>query len=169
MEAPGENRSSPKMWRRMPVLAQSQNTSPDPGAVQSTLGPESLPLAGGGILSDILGAIADVLGIASSGDTPAPDDTSASTPVGRSGEPMDVAPGTNSPGSIGGTDYSGHAFDQMQGRGIPPSAVQNTIDIGVPAPGNVFGTTTYYDPINNITVVTNSFTGNVITVRPGAP
>ena len=140
--------------------------------MQSVLGPESAPLAaagGGGILSEIFGAIADALGIASSGDTPTPADTPASTPVGRSGEPMDVAPGTNSPGSIGETDFSGHAFDQMQGRGITPSAVQNTIDVGVPAPGNVFGTTTYYDPVNNITVVTNSFTGNVITVRPGMP
>src|ERR1700679_574710 len=102
MIASGEIRLSPTTMRRMPVLAQSQSTSPDPGAVQSVLGPESAPLAaagGGGILSEIFGAIADALGIASSGDTAALDNTPASTPVGRSGEPMDVAPGTNSPGS----------------------------------------------------------------------
>jgi hypothetical protein len=43
----------------------------------------------------------------------------ASTPVGRSGNPIDVKPGTNQPGSVGGRDYIGHAFGQMQGRGIP--------------------------------------------------
>ncbi|HEY1774505.1 MAG TPA: SpvB/TcaC N-terminal domain-containing protein [Gammaproteobacteria bacterium] len=93
-------------------------------------------------------------------------DVPASTPVGRSGNPMDVEPGTNSPGSVNGTDYTGHAFDQMQSRGIPPSAVQNTIETGIPSPGNVPGTTVYYDSANGISVVTNS-AGKVITTYPG--
>jgi hypothetical protein len=50
--------------------AQSQGTSPDPGAVQSILGPESAPLAGGGILGDIIGAIAEVLGISAAVSAP---------------------------------------------------------------------------------------------------
>jgi hypothetical protein len=57
----------------------------------------------------------------------------------------------------------------MQARGIPPSVVENTIQHGQPYPGNTPGTTVYYDPVNNVRVVTNNTTGNVITVIPGAP
>jgi filamentous hemagglutinin len=53
----------------------------------------------------------------------------------------------------------------MQGRGIPPSAVQNTIDNGIPEPGRG-GTTVYYDPQNNISVVTGNG-GRVVTVSYG--
>jgi hypothetical protein len=56
----------------------------------------------------------------------------------------------------------------MQGRGVPPSAVQNTINTGtVYSTGS--GTTGYYDPINNLRVITNSENGRVVTVIPGAP
>ncbi|MGF6604529.1 filamentous hemagglutinin family protein [Paraburkholderia sp. GAS448] len=96
----------------------------------------------------------------------APNDSSR--PVGVSGSPMDVPRGTNQPTTIGGVDYSGHAIDQMQGRGVPPSAVKNTIENGVIYPTRE-GTTGYYDPTNNIRVVTNSKTGLVVTVIPGAP
>jgi hypothetical protein len=91
-----------------------------------------------------------------------------STPVGRSGNPLgSVAP--NQPTTIGGRPFSGHAIDQMQVRGIPPSVVENTIQHGRPFPGNTPGTTGYYDPVNNVRVITNSTTGNVVTVIPGAP
>jgi RHS repeat-associated protein len=93
----------------------------------------------------------------------------AVTPVGRSGNPMSVIPGTNEPTPINGRDYTGHALDQMQGRGIYPSAVENTIQTGVSAPGNVAGRTTYYDPTNNLTAVTDAVSGRVITVRQGKP
>ena len=93
---------------------------------------------------------------------------SPSTPTGISGSPMDVPRGTNTPTTINGVDYSGHAMDQMQGRGVPPSAVQNTIENGVNYPTRE-GTTGYYDPVNNLRVVTNSKTGLVVTVIPGAP
>ncbi|MFD1554495.1 DUF4258 domain-containing protein [Paraburkholderia silviterrae] len=92
----------------------------------------------------------------------------ASTPVGVSGSPMDVPRGTNAPATIGGVDYSAHAIDQMQGRGVPPSVVKNTIENGVNYPARP-GTTGYYDPVNNVRVVTNSKTGLVVTVTPGAP
>jgi RHS repeat-associated protein len=95
-------------------------------------------------------------------------DKDPSTPTGRSGNPMDVTRGTNQPGAYEGRDYSGHAFDQMQGRGIPPSAVENAIQQGAKAPGNTPGSTTHYDAVNNVTAVTNS-SGRVITVRPGPP
>ncbi|MEW8000854.1 MAG: RHS repeat-associated core domain-containing protein [Candidatus Thiodiazotropha endolucinida] len=45
------------------------------------------------------------------------------TPVGSSRSPMDVRSPQNKPTNIGGRDYSGHAVDRMQGRGIPPSVV----------------------------------------------
>lgn len=94
-------------------------------------------------------------------------DTPASTPVGRSGNPMNTQ--GNAPTNIGGRDYSGHAVDRMQGRGIPPSAVENTIQNGRAMPGNRPGTTSHYDPVNNLTVITNSSTGRVVTVRQGRP
>jgi RHS repeat-associated protein len=100
-------------------------------------------------------------------------DVPASTPVGRSGKPLQVAipdePPINAPGNVYGRDYSGHAFDQMQGRGIPPSAVENTIQTGQPFPGNKPNTTGYYDPVNNLTAITDSASGRVVTVRQGRP
>ncbi|MFM0130637.1 RHS repeat-associated core domain-containing protein [Paraburkholderia sediminicola] len=92
----------------------------------------------------------------------------ATSPVGRSGSPMTVPRGTNIPTTINGIDYSGHAIDQMQGRGVPPSAVQNTIQSGVVYPTGA-GTTGIYDSVNNVRVITNLATGLVITVIPGAP
>lgn len=92
----------------------------------------------------------------------------ATSPVGISGSPMTVPRGTNAPTTINGIDYSGHAIDQMQGRGIPPSVVQNTIQNGAIYPTNE-GTMGYYDSVNNVRVITNSTTGRVVTVIPGAP
>ena len=88
--------------------------------------------------------------------------------VGRGGSPMTVPRGTNDPTIINGISYSGHAIDQMQGRGIPPSIVQNTIQNGVIYQTRL-GTTGYYDSVNNVRVITNSDTGVVITVIPGSP
>ena len=100
-------------------------------------------------------------------------DLPASIPVGRSGNPINVVgPGgkpLNVPAAIGGRTYSGHALDQMQGRGIPPSVVDNAIHTGTTSPGKYPGTNTHYDSVNNITAVTNSKTGNVVTVHPGPP
>jgi RHS repeat-associated protein len=71
----------------------------------------------------------------------------------------------NDPTTIGETDYSGHAIDRMQDRGVMPSVVQNTIDTGVATPSRM-GTTVYYDPVNNVSVVTNA-QGKVVTVKYG--
>ncbi|CAB3784938.1 ESPR-type extended signal peptide-containing protein [Paraburkholderia fynbosensis] len=49
-----------------------------------------------------------------------------------------------------------------------PSVVKNTIENGVNYSTRP-GTTGYYDPVNNVRVVTNSKTGLVVTVIPGAP
>lgn len=40
-------------------------------------------------------------------------DKPASTPTDSRGSPVDVAPGTNAPGNVGGREFTGHAFDQM--------------------------------------------------------
>ena len=62
--------------------------------------------------------------------------TDASAPTGQRGSPMDVSSGTNSPATTGSRDYSGHALDQMQGRGITPSTVENAINNGAASSGN---------------------------------
>jgi len=96
-------------------------------------------------------------------------DQSSSPPMGSKSSPMDVRPGTNPPTNIGGRDYTGHSQDRMQGRGIPPSVIENAIRNGISQPGNRPGTTEHYDPANNITVVTDSATGRVITTHFGQP
>lgn len=88
--------------------------------------------------------------------------------MGISGSPMNVPRGTNSSTTINEVDYSAHAIDQMQGRGIPPSVVQNTIQHGVAYPTRE-GTIGYYDPINNVRVIMSQSTRSVVTVIPGAP
>ncbi|HEV2621831.1 MAG TPA: RHS repeat-associated core domain-containing protein [Frateuria sp.] len=111
--------------------------------------------------SVLLGAVATVV---TDGEVPEAD-LDATAPVGRLGSPMGVRPGTNRPGSVDGLQYSGHAFDQMQGRGLTPSVVRNTIDRGISSPGRN-GATIHHDRTNNITVITNS-SGRVITAYPG--
>jgi RHS repeat-associated protein len=103
-----------------------------------------------------LGAVMNVDG-ASSGDK------DPSTPTGQRGSPIDVKPGTNEPTTIDGRDYSGHSIDQMQGRGVPPSAVEDAIRNGSQTPGNTSGTTVNTGSDGRIVVITND-SGRVITV-----
>ncbi|MHB8884744.1 MAG: RHS repeat-associated core domain-containing protein [Methylovirgula sp.] len=86
---------------------------------------------------------------------------------GRSPLQAPEGPPRNSSAIIENVPYSGHALDQMQNRGIPPSVTTQTLMQGQQMPGNQPGTTQYYDQMNNISVITNSQTGVVITVRPG--
>lgn len=88
--------------------------------------------------------------------------------TGQSGSPINVLPGVNPPTIIDGREYSAHAIDRMQGRGIPPSAVDNAIKTGETYPTNP-GTTGYFDSVNKLRVITNSESGAVVTVIPGAP
>lgn len=74
-------------------------------------------------------------------------------------------PVRNESANINGRDYSGHAIDRMQDRGIMPSVVQNTIDTGVATPSRK-GTAVYYDSVNNVSVVVNA-QGKVVTVKYG--
>ncbi|WP_182261968.1 MULTISPECIES: hypothetical protein [Rhodococcus] len=93
-------------------------------------------------------------------------DRPASTPVGGRGDrEINVKPGTNRPGIVNGREYTGHAFDRMQERGILPSLVEQAIREGVATPsrGN---TTVIYDSINNLSVIINE-TGRVVTTSFG--
>ncbi|MDU6412120.1 MAG: DUF4258 domain-containing protein [Yersiniaceae bacterium] len=88
-------------------------------------------------------------------------------PTGRIGNPMNAL-GANAPTIIGKLHYSAHAIDRMQGRGVPPTAVENAIRTGDVYPTKT-GTTGYYDSMNNLRVIVNSNTGNIVTIIPGAP
>jgi RHS repeat-associated protein len=59
----------------------------------------------------------------------------AATPVGRRGSPLDVPRGSNPPARIGDRDFTGHALDQMQARGVTPTVVNDTIKRGVESAG----------------------------------
>ena len=85
--------------------------------------------------------------------------------MGSRGNEVQVMPGTNSPEVIGGREYSGHALDRMQERGYLPSVVENTIRTGTASGGNSTGTTKYYDAVNNVSVIIDSATKRVVTVR----
>ena len=91
-----------------------------------------------------------------------PNNKPASTPIGRSGNPIEVAPGTNQPTMIDGRLYSGHALDRMQGRGIPLSAVEEAIQNGRKSPGNTPGTTVHTG--DNGVIAVAGLDGQVITV-----
>ncbi|MFV2070986.1 MAG: polymorphic toxin-type HINT domain-containing protein, partial [Pirellulales bacterium] len=78
-----------------------------------------------------------------------------------------LQPVRNAPTTINGRRFSGHALDQMQNRGIPPSVVRNAIENGRPFAGNRPNTQGFFDPVNRIRVIINSETGNVVTVIPG--
>ena len=80
---------------------------------------------------------------------------------------MPGQPGNNRPTVIGGRQYSGHALDQMQRRGIPPSAVEDAIRSGEKSTGKTSGTITYYSPSNNLSVITDAETGSVVTSHHG--
>lgn len=107
--------------------------------------------------------------LASSGELSAPsalDDVAAGTPVGRSGLSGELnVVSRNTPTTIGGRQYTGHALDRMQGRGLVPSVVEDAIAHGqrVPSRG---GTSIFYDADNNISVILSS-DGRVVTVGYG--
>ncbi|MGJ5822824.1 hemagglutinin repeat-containing protein [Serratia sp. H402Y] len=101
----------------------------------------------------------------------ASDEVSATIPMGSKRNPMNqpsnpsYQPVRNQPSTIGNREYSGHALDRMQDRGITPSVVENTIKNGKSAPSRG-GTTVHFDPESKVSVVTNE-SGRVVTVKYG--
>ncbi|MFS0704279.1 RHS repeat-associated core domain-containing protein [Cellulomonas sp. 179-A 9B4 NHS] len=83
------------------------------------------------------------------------------TTVTSYGFPTPVTPGTNAPATIAGRQYSGHALDRMQERGLTPSVVEDAITHGVRSPGND-GATVFESVKNGVTAVVNDV-GRVIT------
>jgi hypothetical protein len=65
---------------------------------------------------------------------------------------------------IYGREYSAHAIERIQQRGLTPMAIENTIKEGVVGPGRTPNEVVYFDSTNNIKVVTESTSGRVITV-----
>jgi hypothetical protein len=127
------------------------------------------PVAGGSGLVYVLTEGLAGNGLAAKGGMGA--GTEATGYLGRSGNELKNAPyqtTRNVPEQINGREYSGHALDQMQNRGIMPSVVENTIGTGVRYSTRV-GTTGFYDSINNVRVIINSETGRVVTVIKGTP
>jgi hypothetical protein len=94
-------------------------------------------------------------------------DKDASTPTGQRGSPINVKPGTNDQANIGGRDYTGHSLDQMQGRGVPPAAVEDTIQNGSSRPDKDFpgSRTEHRSPDGRVVVITDTGSGRVITVQ----
>ena len=89
----------------------------------------------------------------------------ATAPIGSRRSPIEIAPGTNSPATIGGRRFTGHALDRMQGRGIMPSVVDDAIRNNTAIQG-ADGSFIHYSPTNNISVVLNA-DGSVRTVSYG--
>lgn len=101
----------------------------------------------------------------------ASDEVSATLPMGSKRNPMNqpsnpsYQPVRNQPSTISNREYSGHALDRMQDRGITPSVVENTIKNGRSTPSRG-GTTVHYDPESKVSIVTNE-SGRVVTVKYG--
>lgn len=79
---------------------------------------------------------------------------------------MDVRRGTNAAGEVNGRPYSGHAFDQMQGRGITPSVVDDAIENGQVLGRSAGDRVIHYSQPSNVSVVVAP-DGRVITVGFG--
>ncbi len=93
----------------------------------------------------------------------------ASTPVGRRGQKgdIDVKQMNFKPTVIYGRNYCTHAIEQINYRGITPMAVENAILHGKASPNKILTRMTHYDPVNNISVITEIADGTVVTVSSG--
>jgi hypothetical protein len=96
-----------------------------------------------------------------------PDPRYMQAPKGQKGVQMNVPGPANEPATIDGLSFSGHALDQLQGRGISLSAVERALRIGEIIPSRD-GTTMFYDAINNVRVI-QAAGGRIVTVGFGEP
>jgi RHS repeat-associated protein len=157
--------------QRLPGEIRTTNYKPMSGALNDPSAEIFMNYAGGKIIGAALGAAwKGLTNLLSTEATVATEtatvaaETSATTPVGRLGSPMEVTPRTNTPATIQGVDYSGHALDQMQGRGLTPTIVNDVIQNGARTIGKQPGT--FDHVLNGVKAVTNSTTGKVITALP---
>ena len=89
-------------------------------------------------------------------------DDAAKLPVGRLGSPMKVPGPQNVPTVINGRQYTGHALDQMQGRGLTPSVIEDTLARGAQSQGRG-GATIFTTDQTRVIVNPN---GSIKTVYP---
>ena len=92
-----------------------------------------------------------------------PPEPHSSTPVFRKGQRGNELRRFE-PTIIYGREYSGHALERITLRGLTPSAIENAIKNGATFFGKKAGTLAHYDKINNITAITNSENGRIITI-----
>lgn len=90
-------------------------------------------------------------------------DETAKWPVGRQGRGDKILAARNSPGTVDGINYSGHAFDQMRLRGFTPSVIKEAIEYGTVV-GDEDPTVITFTSQDRVSVVYNWNTGTVITV-----
>ncbi len=69
--------------------------------------------------------------------------------------------------TVNGIEYSDHAIDRMNDRGFVPSKIENIIKNGQTYENKKPGRITHYDPVDDISVVTESFDKKVVTVTYG--
>jgi hypothetical protein len=91
----------------------------------------------------------------------------ASTIIGRKGQVLKFPHLDNKPTTVNGLDYSGHAIDQMQRRGVMPSMVEYVVKNYTPVKGKKADTIEYYDPVNKLKVVKGVTSGEIVTVIHG--
>ncbi len=129
------------------------------GKYSEAFGHLAASAAGGGLIKGVKG----VAGARATAGASWLDDAAA--PIGRRGNPIEIAPGTNPSAIIGGRQFTGHALDRMQGRGIMPSVVEDAIATSRGITG-ADGSIIHYSTSNNISVVLNA-DGSVRTVSYG--
>ncbi len=128
------------------------------------IAPEKATLLAGAALSAVTGGMGK-------GGKSGTAGSEASLPMGSKQNQMSqpknpsYQPVRNAPAVISNREYSGHALDRMQDRGITPSVVENVIKNGS-SKSSRGSTISHYDAVNNISVVTNS-SGKVVTVKYG--
>jgi len=134
---------------------EAQTTPQINAGIKSTCSEAAQDVASG-LMPEDAGAVEGAEEAAAAGEE---EQAMAAAPTGRRGSPMKVLT-RNRPGSVNGIDYTGHGFDQMQGRGITPSMVEEALRHGVASPGR--NDTTVYN-LERLRVVVNS-RGAIVTV-----
>ena len=85
--------------------------------------------------------------------------------MGSRGHPYRDGP-PNVATDINGRTFGGHALDRMQQQGITPSVVEDAVSSSV-VEGKRPGTSAHYSEANDLTVITDTESGRVITVDYG--
>jgi len=80
---------------------------------------------------------------------------------------LKIQPVRNKNAIINGREYSGHALDQMQNRGLMPTVIEDAIRSGIVTKDPIVGRVRYYSQENKVTVVIEEVSGRVVTTLFG--